>query len=64
VTDLLRRQGSASRSEIVRRTGLSRTTVSNLVAELLETGLVVGREAPRAPGADGGRPPVPMALGP
>jgi len=41
VVDALRREGRASRSELVRTTGLSRTTVGSVVAELLARGLVV-----------------------
>ena len=34
VIDVLRKRGSASRSELVRLTGLSRTTITALVADL------------------------------
>ena len=48
-----------SRAEIARRTGLSRSTVSSLVAELQSDGLVVEREEPGAAhGEHGGRPPI------
>jgi predicted NBD/HSP70 family sugar kinase len=60
VVDALRRQGTASRAELVRATGLSRTTVGGVVAELLERGLVV--EQPPAAGAGRGRPPVRVRL--
>ena len=40
----LKRRGLASRADLTRATGLSRTTVSSLVSELLETGLVTERE--------------------
>ena len=61
VVDALRREGSASRSELVRATGLSRTTVGNVVADLLECGLVVEQTA--APEAAGrGRPPARVRL--
>jgi predicted NBD/HSP70 family sugar kinase len=72
ILDVLRRAGSASRVDLVRDTGLSRTTVSKLVAELQAEGLVVEREtaAETAPAANGagvgqvGRPPVALTLNP
>lgn len=51
VVDALRRTGRASRGELVRATGLSRTTVGSVVGELLERGLVIEE----APVADRGR---------
>ena len=56
VVDALRQRGAISRADIARRTGLSRSTVSSLVADLQADGLVVEREvatrraAPRAAG--------------
>jgi predicted NBD/HSP70 family sugar kinase len=44
VINALRTHGMISRAEIARRTGLSRSTVSSLVAELQADGLVVERE--------------------
>jgi predicted NBD/HSP70 family sugar kinase len=41
VIDALRRRGTASRSDLARITGLSRTTVTTLVADLHTRGLVV-----------------------
>lgn len=63
VIDELRASGVASRADIARRTGLSRTTVSGLVAELRGEGLVVDR--PEASGDPGqaGRPPALIGLG-
>ena len=67
IIDVLRRSGQSSRVDLVRLTGLSRTTVSKLVAELQADGLVV--ERPEADG-DGavpqsvGRPAVALALNP
>jgi predicted NBD/HSP70 family sugar kinase len=58
VVDVLRAQGAASRAELVRATGLSRTSVSAVVAALQGEGLVV--EEPAAPDrrtAGRGRPP-------
>ena len=60
VVDALRREGTASRAELVRATGLSRTTVGGVVADLFERGLVV--EQPPAAGAGRGRPPVRVRL--
>jgi predicted NBD/HSP70 family sugar kinase len=55
----LRDEGQISRAEIARRTGLSRSTVSSLVADLQSDGLVVERPEPgSAHGAQGGRPPI------
>jgi predicted NBD/HSP70 family sugar kinase len=62
----LRRLGVASRAEIARRTGLSRSTVSTIVADLLDDGLVVNHQGdapgPQASGA--GRPPTLITLAP
>jgi glucokinase-like ROK family protein len=66
VIGLLRRRGVVSQADIARETGLSRTTVSGVVAELRQAGLVV--EAAEDAGARaegrGGRPPVPISLSP
>jgi len=68
IVDELRRAGRSSRADLVRTTGLSRTTVSKLVAELQAEGIVVERrdeDTDGAPGAGGvGRPPVALALAP
>ena len=63
---VLQRRGAASQADIVRETGLSRTTVSSLVAELLGEGLVVERadSARPAPSPAGGRPPTLLSLEP
>ncbi|WP_028059277.1 ROK family transcriptional regulator [Candidatus Solirubrobacter pratensis] len=59
VIHALRDEGQISRAEIARRTGLSRSTVSSLVADLQADGLVVERPEPgSAHGAQGGRPPI------
>jgi predicted NBD/HSP70 family sugar kinase/biotin operon repressor len=61
VVDALRRQGTASRSELARLTGLSRTTVGSVVADLQARGLVV--EQPDGERQTGrGRPPVYLSL--
>jgi predicted NBD/HSP70 family sugar kinase len=56
--------GPVSRAEVARRTGLSRSTVSSLVAELQTAGLVVEAEGAQreAPSDQGGRPGVLIAL--
>jgi predicted NBD/HSP70 family sugar kinase len=65
VIGALREQGRTSQADIARVTGLSRTTVSKLVAELKGSGLVgeleVGAPDPRG-GHHGGRPPVQLTL--
>src|SRR3954468_380576 len=64
VIESLRALGVASRAELARATGLSPATVSTLVGELVETGIVV--DAPGGTGrpAHGGRPPALIALDP
>jgi len=64
VIDALRRSVSASRSDLARLTGLSRTTVAAAVTDLQARGLVV--ERPEEPPAEGsrGRPPVMLRLDP
>ncbi|MDO8209886.1 ROK family transcriptional regulator [Conexibacter sp. CPCC 206217] len=61
VVDELRRAGLVSRAELARRTGLSRSTVSTLVSDLQQQGLVAEREVDGA-GPQGGRPPVLLSL--
>jgi glucokinase-like ROK family protein len=63
VIDVLLERGVASRADIARHTGLSRTTVSSLIADLSDRGLVterVGDDQRDTAGA--GRPPVLLAL--
>jgi predicted NBD/HSP70 family sugar kinase len=56
--------GVASRADIARRTGLSRSTVSTLVTDLQHEGLIVDREGPPdGVVSRGGRPPALIALG-
>jgi glucokinase-like ROK family protein len=64
VFDVLREKGTASRAEIARATGLSRSTVSSIVSELLKGSLVAeGAEGTGvAHGEQGGRPPVLLSL--
>lgn len=63
---MLQRRGAASQADIARETGLSRTTVSSLVAELLEDGVVIERSDSlrQAPSPSGGRPPTLLSLEP
>ena len=63
VVDELRRRGNASRGEIADATGLSRTTVTTLVADLQERGLVIETGANDERHARG-RPPVQLRLDP
>jgi predicted NBD/HSP70 family sugar kinase/biotin operon repressor len=62
VIDALRQRGTASRSEIARQTGLSRTTVTTLVNDLQARGLVV--EQPLVEIHGRGRPPTLLRLDP
>ena len=62
VIDALRQRGTASRSEIARQTGLSRTTVTTLVNDLQARGLVV--EQPLVHTMGRGRPPTLLRLDP
>jgi predicted NBD/HSP70 family sugar kinase len=63
VLDALRNAGVASRAEIARSTGLSRSTVSTIVADLQARGLLIERaDADATAGAQGGRPPVRLSL--
>jgi glucokinase-like ROK family protein len=66
VIDALRERGTASRADIARLTGLSRSTVSSIVSDLIEDGLLSEqREATGvAHGDAGGRPPVLLSLNP
>jgi predicted NBD/HSP70 family sugar kinase len=64
IVDALRERGTASRAELARATGLSRSTVSSIVSDLMEAGLVSeqGDATGVAHGDQGGRPPVPLSL--
>jgi len=63
VIHALRAEGLISRADIARATGLSRSTVSSLVADLQADGLVVETGEPGAArGAQGGRPPILLAF--
>jgi predicted NBD/HSP70 family sugar kinase len=64
VVDALRERGSASRADLARITGLSRTTITSVVRELQANGLIVERPdtAGLARRAETGRPPVLLGL--
>ncbi len=64
IVDFLRTNGTASRAELARRTGLSRSTVSTLVAELQRRGLVVERAGQFAGEGQPGRPAALLELDP
>lgn len=55
VLSLIRRAGSISRADLVRQSGLSATTVSSLVGELLASGFV---NESGIGASSGGRPPI------
>jgi predicted NBD/HSP70 family sugar kinase/biotin operon repressor len=60
--DTLRRRGSASRADLARLTGLSRSTVSTLIADLQASGMVTEHEAGDARVSQQGRPPTLLTL--
>jgi predicted NBD/HSP70 family sugar kinase len=64
VVESLRELGVASRAEIARSTGLSPATVSTLVGQLVEAGLVVDAPQRLSRRSQGGRPPALITLDP
>ena len=62
ITSLLAGDGPMSRADLVRGTGLSRTTVSSLVGELIAAGHVVETDRGRPHKGGSGRPPLLVAL--
>jgi predicted NBD/HSP70 family sugar kinase/biotin operon repressor len=64
VVKALQTLGVASRADIARWTGLSRSTVSSIVAELHGEGVVVDRQNSGRVAAGSGRPPALIALDP
>ena len=64
IVDFLRTNGIASRAELARRTGLSRSTISTLVADLQRRGLVVERAGQFAGEGQPGRPAALLELDP
>jgi predicted NBD/HSP70 family sugar kinase len=64
VIDALRRSGVASRAELARLTGLSRSTVSTIVSDLIEAEMAAESDGRAADEARAGRPPVMISLNP
>ncbi len=64
VIDALRVRGVASRAELARVTGLSRSTVSTIVSDLLDAGLAGERDGQPDRETHTGRPPVMVSLNP
>ena len=63
VIDALRERGAASRAELARMTDLSRSTVSSIVGDLIDTGLALERDGqPDDESPHAGRPGVMVAL--
>jgi predicted NBD/HSP70 family sugar kinase/biotin operon repressor len=63
VVETLRERGTASRADIARHTGLSRSTVSSLVADLQAHGLVIEHpDSETLPSMPTGRPPTLLSL--
>lgn len=62
VFDALRERGVASRAELARITGLSRSTISTIVGDLLDAGLAGERDGHPGGESHAGRPPVMVAL--
>jgi predicted NBD/HSP70 family sugar kinase len=62
VIEALGERGVASRADLARATGLSRSTVSSVVADLQRAGLVSERSGGEPSEAGVGRPPVMIAL--
>ena len=63
VIDALRRRGVASRAELARITGLSRSTISTIVGDLVDAGLVGEADGQPTEGeTHAGRPPVMVSL--
>jgi predicted NBD/HSP70 family sugar kinase/biotin operon repressor len=62
VIEALRQQGTASRSDLARLTGLSRTTITSLVMDLQRHGLVIELSVSEPQGR--GRPPTLLRLDP
>lgn len=62
----VQRREATSRVDLVRTTGLSRTTVSSLVGQLVRDGLLVERSqrGDTTPPPQGGRPPTRLSLNP
>lgn len=55
--DMIRHSGPVSRAELARQSGLTKPTVSSLVADLMERGIVV-EDGAGEPDSRGGKPPT------
>src|SRR4051812_2865357 len=64
VVEALRQQGTASRSDLARLTGLSRTTITSLVTDLQRHGLVIETGGAGTEPLGRGRPPTLLRLDP
>lgn len=64
ILEVVRHRGTTSRAEIAKRTGLSTTTVSTLVNELLDESVVVELGDRRSSTSGGGRPARVLAFNP
>lgn len=64
VLSLLRRDGSASRADLARLTGLSRATLSEITANLLGARMIIVTDPPTEPSTRPGRVPEQLALHP
>lgn len=64
VLELVRDRGSISRADIAKQSGLSTTTVSTLVGELLDEGVLVELDNRTAPAGGAGRPARLLAFDP
>ena len=64
VLSALRTHGALSRNELARRTGLSRTTLSEIGSELLRRGAIVVADTDAATRSGSGRPAERLALDP
>jgi predicted NBD/HSP70 family sugar kinase len=64
VLETVQQRGAVSRVDIIRTTGLSRTTVSSLVAELLSEGVLSELAEPHTASRGGGRPATLLGLNP
>lgn len=64
VVEALRERGVASRAELARATDLSRSTISTIVGDLIDSGLAIERDETRGEVSHAGRPGVMVALDP
>jgi predicted NBD/HSP70 family sugar kinase len=64
VLDVMRQRGTASRTDVVRLTGLSRSTVSTLVGQLVEDAVLVELPERASAAPVGGRPATLLRLNP